>query len=152
MDIRIIGIRENPRYLQRGIDFLSTRWSVDRKIYDDCIRNSIKSKSILPRWYLMLKGDEIIGGYGLLINDFISRQDLFPWLCTLYIAKKERGKQLGARLLEHGRKEAARMGYKKIYCNTDLKGYYEKYGWKRIAKGFHPWGAESNIYVNSTIK
>jgi N-acetylglutamate synthase-like GNAT family acetyltransferase len=150
MGIRIIGIREHPEYLQRGIDFLSIRWSVDRKIYDDCIRHSIDAKGPLPQWYLMLKEERIIGGFGLLINDFISRQDLLPWMCTLYIAEKERGRQLGARLMEHGKKEAAKLGYEKLYCNTELEGYYEKYGWKYIANGFHPWGVESKIYETST--
>jgi len=150
MDIRIIDIREHPEYLQGAIDFLSVRWSVDRKIYDDCIRHSMNARSPLPRWYIMLKGDDIIGGYGLLINDFISRQDLFPWMCTPYIAQKERGRQLGARLMEHGRREAASLGYRKLYCNTELDGYYEKYGWKHTANGFHPWGVQSKIYEIST--
>ncbi len=99
----------------------------------------------------MVKGDEIIGGYGLITNDFISRQDLFPWLCALYIEENYRGKQLGSILLEHGRSEAAKLGYRKLYLGTDHDGYYEKYGWKHIANGFHPWGAESKIYERITI-
>lgn len=151
MDIQIRGIRENPEYLERGIDYFALNWSIDRRIYKDCISNSITTNSPLPRWYLMLKGDEIIGSYGLITNDFISRQDLFPWFCALYIEENERGKQLGAKLLEHGRIEAANLGYEKLYLCTSHNGYYEKYSWKHIADGFHPWGSESKIYENETI-
>lgn len=151
MDIKIIGIRDNPGYLERGIDYFATKWGIDRRIYTDCISNSITTNSPLPRWYLMLRGDKIIGSYGIITNDFISRQDLFPWLCALYIEENERGKQLGAKLLEDGRIVAAKLGYKKLYLSTDHDGYYEKYGWKHIANGFHPWGAESKIYENVTI-
>lgn len=151
MNIKIIGIRENKEYKENGIDYFSQNWYVDRRIYDDCITNSIITNSPLPRWYLMLNEDIIIGSYGLITNDFISRQDLFPWLCALYIEKDYRGKQLGAKLLEHGRIEAAKFGYKKLYLCTDHNDYYEKYGWKYIANGFHPWGDKSKIYEIETI-
>ena len=132
MNINIISIRENPEYLERGIDYFSSKWGIERRIYEDCISHSVTTDSPLPRWYLMMRKDVIIGSYGLNTNDFISRQDLFPWLCALYVEENERGKQLGGMLLDHGRKEAAKLGYKKIYLATDHNGYYERYSWKYI--------------------
>lgn len=151
MDFKIIGVRENIEYLEKSIDYFSEKWGIDRRIYQDCISNSITTQSPLPRWYLLISNDEIIGSYGLITNDFISRQDLYPWLCALYVEEKYRGLKLGQKLLEHGRIEAARLGFKKIYLSTDLNGYYEKYGWIYIGNGFHPWGAESKIYECNTI-
>lgn len=146
MKIEIRSVRENPELLQASIDYLSTVWGIDRRIYDDCITNSLTTDSPLPRWYLMMKGDKIIGSYGLITNDFISRQDLYPWFCALYIDKEERGRALGAELLEHGVKEAAALGFKNLYLATDHIGYYEKYGWSHIGTGYHPWGEASRIY------
>lgn len=151
MDYKIIGIRENKEYLEKAIDYFTAKWGIDRRIYADCISNCITTSSPLPRWYLMLKDEEIIGSYGLITNDFISRQDLFPWLCALFVEENYRGKKLGAKLLEHSRIEAGKLGYEKKYLSTDHNGYYERYGWRYIANGFHPWGAESRIYVNDTI-
>jgi GNAT superfamily N-acetyltransferase len=150
MNFEIIGIREKREYLQRAIDYFAEKWGVDRRIYEDCISNSITTPSPLPRWFLLLDQDEIIGSYGLITNDFISRQDLYPWFCALYVEEKYRGKKLGARLLEHGIKEAAKQGYKKLYLCTDHNGYYENYGWLYIGEGFHPWGATSRIYEHDT--
>lgn len=151
MEIKIIGIRENPHYLEQGIEYFASKWNVGRKVYEESITDSITTSSSLPRWYLMLKSDEIIGSYGLIQNDFIDRIDLFPWLCALYVEKNERGKQLGAKLLEHGRIEAAKLGYKKIYLCTDHDRYYEKYNWRYIGNGVHPGGTKSRIYENETI-
>lgn len=150
MHMKIISIRDNPQYLNSGIDYFTAKWGIDRRIYADCIGNSLYTENPLPRWYLMLKEDEIIGSYGLITNDFISRQDLYPWLCALYIEERERGKKLGSMLLEHGRIEAAKMGFEKLYLCTDHNGYYEKYGWNYIGNGFHPWGSESRIYEHIT--
>jgi GNAT superfamily N-acetyltransferase len=152
MDIKIIGIRENTDYLKLAIDYFSDKWGIDRRIYEDCISNSITTQSPLPRWYLMLYDNEIIGSYGLITNDFISRQDLYPWLCALYVDENYRGKKLGSMLLEHGRHEAEKLGFKKIYLCTDHIGFYEKYGWEFVGKGFHPWGDESRVYKNDTIE
>jgi len=151
MDFKIIGVRENKEYLEKAIDYFTDKWGIDRRIYVDCITNSITTKNPLPRWFLMINNDEIIGSYGLITNDFISRQDLYPWLCALYVEEHYRGKKLGVKLLEHGSIEAAKLGYKKLYLSTDHKGYYEKYGWLYIGNGFHPWGAESRIYEHESI-
>ena len=152
MGIKIIGIREHPQYLEKGIDYFAQKWNIDRRIYADCISNSITTYSPIPRWYLMLKDDEIIGGFGLITNDFISRQDLFPWFCALYVEESERGNQLGCKMLEYGLIESAKLGYKKLYLCTDLDNYYEKYGWNLLATGFHPWGEESKIYEKETME
>ena len=35
--------------------------------------DSLRTDNPVPRWYLMLHGDEIIGGFGLIENDFKER-------------------------------------------------------------------------------
>ena len=149
---QIIAIRDNPDYLVRAIDYFSSKWSVSRNVYQDCITNSLTTGSHLPRWYLMLRDNEIIGSYGLIVNDFISRQDLWPWICAIYIEEKERGKALGACLLEHGRCEAATLGFPAVYLSTDHVGFYEKYGWKYIGQGYGFSGSSHRIYEAGCIK
>lgn len=127
--INIINIRENPEYLDHAVDYFSSKWDIDRQIYHDSISDSITIDNPLPRWYLMLDGERIIGSFGLIENDFMVRKDLKPWLCALYIEKSERGKALGSKLLAHGRQQAKTLGFDKVYLCTDIIGYYEKYGW-----------------------
>ena len=63
---------------------------------DDCIHNNNR----LPQWYLALdEKDEIIGGCGLIDNDFVDRTDLWPYLCTLCREKRQRPR-IGRKLLE----------------------------------------------------
>ena len=149
--INIIAIREHPEYLEQAVDYFSDKWGVERNIYQDCIANSLITESPLPRWYLMMKNDKIIGSYGLIVNDFISRQDLWPWICAVYIEESERGKALGSTLLEHGRKEAANLGFPVVYLSTDHVGLYEKYGWQYIGQGYSITGKDTRIYKASSI-
>jgi GNAT superfamily N-acetyltransferase len=151
-DINIICIAEKPEFMEDAIEYIESRWPLDNRIYRDCIENSIGTECGLPRWYIMLENDRIIGSYGLIINDFISRQDLWPWFAALYIEKSERGRGLGSILLEHGRCEAGKLGYNRLYLCTEHEGYYEKYGWERIGEGFHPWDESSSIYECKTLR
>jgi len=144
--ISIIAVREYPDYLERAADYFASKWDFPRIVYMDCIASSLTTDSPLPRWYLMINNDRIIGSYGLITNDFISRQDLWPWICAVYIEESERGKALGARLLEHGCKEAAKLGFPMVYLCTDHVGYYEKYGWRYIGQGYKYAGSEHRLY------
>ena len=42
--------------------------------------------------------------------------------------------------------DARRAGFGKLYLSTDHAGLYEKWGFRYIGQGYHPWDAESRIY------
>lgn len=150
--IQIINIREHPEWLERAADYLSSKWGIDRQLYIDSMNDSLAPEKSVPRWYLMLRGDGIIGGFGLIENDFMVRTDLCPWLCALYIEPSERGRQLGAKLLEHGRRQAAELGFERVYLNTDHVGYYEKYGWRYMGDFAHQSGVDTRVYEAGAIR
>lgn len=147
--MQIMNVRENPKYKEAAIKYFQNKWANENsmKVYEDSITNSIKTDSPLPIWYLMLESeDEIIGCAGLITNDFISRMDLLPWVCAIYIEENHRGNALGKELLLRAQADAKKIGYSKIYLCTDHIGYYEKYGFSYIGDGYHPWGSQSRIY------
>ena len=148
----IISIRDTPEYLDRAVDYLALNWGIPHVIYQDCVANSLTTTNALPRWYLLVNSlGAVIGSYGLVTNDLISRQDLWPWLCALYVEKSWRGNAFGAKMLEHGRQEAKRLGFEKLYLSTDHIGFYEKYGWSYIGDGYDRSGQPGRIYEIDTI-
>jgi SAM-dependent methyltransferase/GNAT superfamily N-acetyltransferase len=149
---QIISIRQTPEWLERAAHYFSSRWNIEKQLYLDSMNDSLTIDKTLPRWYLMLREDIIIGGFGLIENDFMVRTDLYPWMCALYIEPAERGKQLGEKLLAHSRLEAASSGFDKVYLNTDHVGYYEKYGWNYIGDFAHQSGVDTRVYeVKATL-
>ncbi|MFO7896634.1 MAG: GNAT family N-acetyltransferase [Candidatus Cloacimonadales bacterium] len=148
-NLKLISVRENPEYQTAAIAYFQAKWANPQTeiIYEDCITHSIDSKSSLPQWYLLLnEAQEIIGGAGLISNDFISRMDLWPWLCALYIEPTYRGHQLGSLLLKRAQTDSKQAGFDQLYLATDHIGFYEKYGFSYLGEGYHPWGESSRIY------
>ncbi|MGU9940010.1 GNAT family N-acetyltransferase [Empedobacter brevis] len=145
--MKIITLRENKEYLNKGIQYIQESWSeVAPIIYEDCIVNSINSENPLPQWYLLEKDDKIIGCAGLITNDFISRMDLYPWICAIYITEEERGNNYASLLINQAKKDTKKFGFRHLNLCTDHVGYYEKFGFKYIGQGYHPWEEESRIY------
>lgn len=147
--MRIISVRENPEIKEKAIQYFQSKWASESSlmVYDDCISNSILTTNPLPQWYLLVDGDVIIGCAGLITNDFISRMDLYPWICALYIEQDYRGNSYGALLLDKAKEDAKKAGFTHAYLCTDHIGYYEKYGFTYLGLGYHPWGESSRIYM-----
>lgn len=168
--MKIISVRENPEFEKATIEYLQKIWANEdtKVIYEDCIHHCIGSDNPLPQWYLLVDDEalmetgalatgpdtpsRIVGCAGLITNDFISRMDLYPWICALYIEKAHRGQELGKLLMEKACYDAVKAGFPIVYLCTDHVGYYERYGFEFIGEGYHPWGESSRIYQYSLDK
>lgn len=146
--MQVISVRKNSEYQDQAIKYIQSKWASEKSlmVYEDCIKNSLRTENPLPRWYLLEDKDEIIGCAGLITNDFISRMDLYPWFSSLYIEESHRGQALGLLLINKAKEDARKGGFTNLYLCTDHTGYYEKYGFEFIGTGYHPWGESSGIF------
>lgn len=81
-------------------------------------------------WYLCLDNEKIIGGMGVIENDFHDRKDLAPNVCAVYTEAIYRGKGIAGNLLNIVVKDMKSKGITPIYLITDHTSFYEQYGWK----------------------
>ena len=81
-------------------------------------------------WYLCLKDDQIIGGLGVIDNDFHDRVDLTPNVCAVYIEEDYRNYKIAGTLLNKAVEDLRSKGISPVYLVTNHIGFYEKYGWE----------------------
>lgn len=80
-------------------------------------------------WYLCLDEDQIIGGLGVIENDFHNRPDLTPNICAVYTEQAYRCRGVAGHLLDMVVNDLKEKNISPVYLLTDHTGFYEKYGW-----------------------
>jgi len=81
-------------------------------------------------WYLCLENGRIIGGMGVIDNDFHDRKDLTPNVCAVYTEEGYRCQGIAGRLLDMVVGDMKAKGITPVYLITDHIGFYERYGWE----------------------
>ncbi|MDF2680143.1 MAG: family N-acetyltransferase [Brevibacillus sp.] len=150
--MEIVAIQQKIQLFDDAVNAFWGQWGSKEnyKFYEDCMLHSCKTTDEIPRFYVALQDEKIIGTYALIRNDLNSRQDLYPWLACLYVDPAYRGKAIGSQLLEHAIQEAAQKGFQSLYLTTDLEGYYEKYGWTHTSVAYGVSGGSIKVYEKST--
>lgn len=149
--MEIIELLKGNEFFEIGIQEFWKQWGSEDnfKFYEDAIIHS-SSQDGIPQFNVAIDNGVIVGTYALLRNDLNSRQDLYPWFACLYVNENHRGRELGAKLLQHGLENAANKGYSKLYLTTDLVNYYEKYGWKNSGSVYGVSGEAIKLYERET--
>ena len=128
-DYKIITLREQPEIKDAAAQWFSSKWGVPKEAYLECMEDYLSGKTEYG-WYLCLDGDKIIGGMGVIENDFHERKDLAPNVCAVYTEPDYRGKGIAGRLLDFTVDEMKSKHSTPIYLITDHVGFYERYGWE----------------------
>lgn len=129
MKYQFTKITENPLLKERAVEWFHNKWGVPKEAYEECMQECIDGK-VPYDWYLCLDNDEIIGGLGVIKNDFHDRKDLSPNVCAVYTEETYRSRGIAGKLLDIVVEDMKNKGVTPIYLVTDHNNFYEKYGWK----------------------
>ena len=124
-----IKLRERPELKQAAAEWFHSKWNVPTEAYLDCMDAYLSGETEYG-WYLCLDGNKIVGGMGVIENDFHDRKDLTPNVCAVYTEEACRGKGIAGQLLTIVVDDMKSKGITPIYLVTDHTGFYERYGWE----------------------
>lgn len=124
-----ITLREKTELKDRAAGWFHSKWGVPMEAYLACMESYLSFETEYG-WYLCLNGDRIIGGLGVIENDFHDRKDLFPNVCAVYTEEDYRCKGIAGRLLTMVVGDLKSKGITPVYLVTDHTNFYERYGWE----------------------
>ena len=129
MSNEYITLRERPELKDKAAQWFNSKWGVPAEAYLECMEPYLSGDTEYG-WYLCLDGDKIVGGLGVIQNDFHDRKDLYPNVCAVYTEEEYRGKGIAGRLLDMAVEDMRSKGISPVYLVTDHTGFYERYGWE----------------------
>lgn len=127
--ITYITLRERPELKNDAARWFHQKWGVPTEAYLACMDDYL-TKETEYGWYLCLDGDRIVGGMGVIENDFHDRKDLAPNICAVYTEEDYRCKGIAGHLLNMVVEDMRGKDISPLYLITDHVGFYERYGWE----------------------
>lgn len=124
-----LTLRENPQLKNRAAEWFHQKWGVPQEAYAACMEDYLAHKTEYG-WYLCLDGERIVGGLGVIENDFHDRKDLTPNICAVYTEEAYRCRGIAGRLLRMAVDDLKARSITPVYLLTDHTGFYERYGWE----------------------
>ena len=124
-----ITLRERPELEQAAANWFHSKWGVPESAYLECMGEYLSGKTEYG-WYLALDGEQIVGGLGVIENDFHDRKDLFPNVCAVFTEEDYRKRGIAGALLNMAVEDLRAHGVSPVYLVTDHTGFYERYGWE----------------------
>lgn len=147
--IEIINLIEEQEYLEEVSEWIWKEWDkqhgskLENVVYRS--KHSINKESI-PQMYIAKYKEEVVGVVAIWLNDLKARQDLFPWMATLYVKEEFRNMGIGKKLQKKCIEETKKLNYKNLYLITEHENYYEKMGWEFLENAPIGDGCYEKIY------
>lgn len=149
MEITIIKIRQHAELKERASQWFHSKWGVPEEAYLESMEECIKGKNAVPQWYAAMDGDKIVGGLGVIENDFHDRKDLAPNVCAVFVEEDYRCNGIAGMLLDYVCEDMSKLGVDTLYLLTDHTSFYERYGWEFLCMAQGDGESEpSRMYIH----
>jgi len=98
----IVAIRDRQELKETAANWFHNKWRVPVQAYLDSMSENDGNKAGVPQWYLALdESGGILGGLGVIENDFHKRPDLAPNIAAVYVEEHARMQGISRALLDH---------------------------------------------------
>ena len=131
--MELLKLRENSGLAAEAAVWFHDKWQSPLEEYTESIQECLNGGCV-PQWYVVVENERIIGGAGVIENDFHDRKDLTPNVCAVYVEKEYRCRGIAGKLLAFLCEDMRSFGLKTLYLVTDHTGFYENYGWKFLCR------------------
>ena len=130
MEYECVRLADRPEMLEPAARWFHEKWGIPLEASRQSMEECLRGKGAGPQWYMALEGERIIGGMGVIANDFHDRKDLAPNVCAVYTEEDRRSRGVAGRLLEYVCRDMQARGIGTLYLVTDHTSFYERYGWE----------------------
>ena len=126
----MISLINRPEFKDIMAGWFNAKWGIPKEAYEESMDSCLNGTDAIPQWYVVMDNGKIIGGLGVIENDFHDRKDLAPNVCAVYVEEEYRCKGIAGFMLNYVCDDMKKRGIDTLYLVTDHIGFYERYGWE----------------------
>lgn len=147
--MNIIKLTDRPENKERYASWFHEKWGIPLEAYLESMEECLSKQDGVPSWYVAEEDGTLVGGLGVIENDFHDRKDLRPNVCAVYVEEAYRCRGIAGKLLKFVCEDMARCGIYMLYLITDHDSFYERYGWRFLCMVQGDGEAEmSRMYIH----
>ena len=91
--------------------------------------------------------ERIVGFCTFMKTDYYPDNRYFPWISTVFVDERFRGKRISQRMIEAAITYARSCRFSHVYIPSDISGFYEKYGFEKIDELENYAGGRDHIFM-----
>jgi GNAT superfamily N-acetyltransferase len=137
--IEILPLAERSECIEQLARWHFAQWgpinptsTVERRI--ERLRGHLEPGRV-PQTFVAVDGDRLLGSASLVAADLPSRDDLSPWLASVYVDPPFRNRGVGAALVKRVAQEARSLDFPTLYLFTpDRAAFYANLGWQVVER------------------
>lgn len=149
MNYEILRILDRPELKSDAVRWFHEKWGIPHEAYLESMDACLRRQGAVPQWYVVLDGNRIIAGLGVIENDFHDRKDLAPNVCAVYVEEAYRCQGIAGEMLRFVCGDMKDRGVDTLYLLTDHSSFYERYGWEFLCMAQGDGDTEaSRMYIH----
>ena len=141
-------LREHPEWADRAAAWFHEKWGIPLEAYEESMSDCLSDRGTVPQWYLAVEDGSLVGGLGVIENDFHERKDLTPNVCAVFVEPDHRCRGIAGNLLALVCRDMEEMGINTLYLLTNHTSFYERYGWRFLCMTKDSEGKQSRMYIH----
>lgn len=128
--MEIVRLEYGSLLWEKAIDFAEhCSWSAGKHIAGMLRENRFADWEAL---FVTTENNHIIGYCSFLKEDYYPENRYSPWISSIFVDEGSRGKKVSHKMIKTAIEYAKEHGFAKVYIPSDMKGFYEKCGFKPI--------------------
>ena len=144
--MKIVNLKDYPEYIEEVSYYLYKQWQEpnDWLSLEDTIKrtkNIFKAKKWIPTMLIALEDNIFVWTVSLWISDISERQDLFPFLASLFVKEEYRNQWVWRKLVQVIEQVAKQNGWDKLYLYDDsnIENLYVNYWYIFFEEETYKW-------------
>lgn len=135
--MELINLKDRPSILPEIAKWHHDEWSQynPNRTFEKRLKDyeSYLNDESIPSMFCLMDKEVVLATCAIVACDMEGKENLFPWIASVYVSSNHRGKGLGKKIMQSMAELPVFKIHSKVYLYTpDQVPFYQKLGWETV--------------------